>query len=59
MKLMMRDVSKTLTTDEIREYEASEKMPLVEDEDCPIMTEAQLKQFHRFDEIMMISNSNF
>ncbi len=42
------DFDKELTEDQIRELEEAEKAPIVPDEDCPELTDEQLKQFRRF-----------
>ena len=36
-----------LTPEQVAEIEEAEKYPIVFDEDCPEMTEEQLKQFRR------------
>ena len=43
----MNELTAELTTEEIRELEAAEKMPPVFDEDSPEMTAEQLLQFKR------------
>ncbi len=43
--IIMNNITADLTEEEIAELEAAEKMPISYDEDCPKMTEAQLRQF--------------
>ena len=45
--IIMSNITADLTEEEIAELEAAEKMPISYDEDCPKMTEAQLRQFKR------------
>ncbi len=41
------DVSKPLTKEQLNELEEAIKRPIVYDEDCPQLTEEQLRSFHR------------
>ena len=41
------DVSKPLTPEQIEMLEKAKQMPITYDEDCPELTEEQLKQFRR------------
>lgn len=41
------DVSKPLTKEQLNELEEAVKRPIVYDEDCPKLTEEQLRSFHR------------
>ena len=41
------DVSKPLTKEQLNELEEAIKRPIVYDEDCPKLTEEQLRSFHR------------
>ncbi len=45
------DVSKPLTPEQIEMLEKAKQMPITYDEDCPELTEEQLKQFRRVSEI--------
>ena len=45
-----KDLPDELTEAEQAELEAAEKLPLVFDEDCPPMTEEQLRQFVRMNQ---------
>jgi hypothetical protein len=45
--MTLADLPPELTEEEIAELEAAEKMPITYDEDCPEMTEEDLKQFRR------------
>ncbi len=45
--IIMNNITADLTEEEIAELEAAEKMPISYDEDCPKMTETQLRQFKR------------
>ena len=41
------DVSKPLTKEQLNELKEAAKRPIVYDEDCPKLTEEQLRSFHR------------
>ena len=41
------DVSKPLTKEQLNELEEAVKRPIVYDEDCPKLTEEQLRSFYR------------
>ena len=41
------DVSKPLTKEQLNELKEAAKRPIVYDEDCPQLTEEQLRSFHR------------
>ena len=41
------DVSKPLTKEQLNELEEAVKRPIVYDQDCPKLTEEQLRSFHR------------
>ncbi|MCM1330068.1 MAG: BrnA antitoxin family protein [Ruminococcus sp.] len=41
------DFSKGLTEEQLKELEEAEKSPIVYDEDCPELTDEQLRQFRR------------
>lgn len=41
------DFDKELTEDQLRELEEAENAPFVPDEDCPELTDEQLRQFKR------------
>jgi hypothetical protein len=47
----MNSVQPELSLEEIAELEQAEKKGISYDEDCPEMTETQLREFHSFDEI--------
>ena len=51
--IMMSELNKTLSEEELAELEAAEKKPLVYDDDCPAMTSDMLKQFKPFGSIMI------
>ena len=42
--------NETLTQEQIKQIEEADKKPIVFDEDCPELTEEQLKQFRRVSE---------
>ncbi len=44
------DFSEKLTEEQIKMLEALKERPIVPDEDCPVMTEEQLRQFKRISE---------
>ena len=52
-----KDLPDELTEAEQAELEAAEKLPLVFDEDCPPMTEEQLRQFVRMNRSLKIFES--
>ncbi len=58
-KITMNSLPAELTPDEIAELDAAGKMPVTFDEDCPEMTDAMLKQFHRMNKVTIgISPNN-
>lgn len=44
------DFDKELTEDQLKELEEAENAPFVPDEDCPELTDEQLRQFKRISE---------
>lgn len=50
-EIRMNSVQPELSLEEIAELEQAEKKGISYDEDCPEMTETQLREFHSFDEI--------
>ncbi len=51
MTLHEIDFTKGLTSEELAQLEAAEKMPIVYDDDCPELTEEQLAEFKRISDI--------
>jgi hypothetical protein len=51
--IMMNELRKELTDEELAEIKAAEKMAPVYDDDCPAMTDEMLKQFKPFNSVLI------
>ena len=48
VSITLEEARKSMTPEKIQQIvESAEKLPFVYDEDCPPLTEEQLKHFHR------------